>query len=1442
MHHAALPLLAAILALPSTAVANDWPMWRYDAYRSAASPHAIPADLRPLWTRHFTPRKQVWDDPLNLDLMTYDRLFEPIVVGGRLIVGFNDQDKVIALDTKTGETQWTFFAEGPVRFPPVGHAGKVYFVSDDGHLYCVDAASGAEVWKFRGGPSPRKALGNQRLTSAWPARGGPVVRDDRVYFAASIWPFMGVFIYALDAQSGDVEWVNDSLGAQYIRQPHSAPSFAGVAPQGTLVATEDSLIVPGGRSVPAVLDRHTGKLRYFEINAGGKGNGGSFVVANDRHYFVHTRLRGTRAFELATGTKTAFQIGEPVLSGDLLYTTAEVKGKPFIRAYRSAAPAKPSKAAEEQKRLVWEIPVDASNDLIQAGNLLVAAGSKKISVVQLPSAPESAEVVKSIPVDFEPARVLAADGKLFAVSPEGSITAFGSGEPAVQKDNSAVTAEVVETDVSDLVNAGDAEGFALWFGIADDEKELLDGLHRPFVQVAVVDENSDRIRRVRERFDAFGLHGRVTGHVSDPVDFMAPPYVANMVFVGKEYSASLAANADRLRAVYESVRPYGGVLQLLCPEAERKAVASAVRKTSLPEAEVQLARRGVVVKRVGRLPGAADWTHQYGDIGNTVKSDDKRVRLPLGILWFGGPSNTDVLPRHGHGPPEQVIGGRLFIEGHNSLSARDVYTGRVLWKREFDDLGTYDVYYDETYKDTPLNPAYNQVHIPGANARGTNFVATDDAVYIVEKATCHVLDPASGKTKFDIELPQADPENPKEWGFIGVYEDVLIGGVGFANYRKKHELTFLTDLALTGNAKGFGSKSYDRAASLALVGFDRNSGEQLWQVNANHSFWHNGIVAGNGKIFCLDKNPHAIEEALKRRGKSAPKTYRILAIDAATGERRWEYSDWIFGTWLGYDAEKDLLLHAGARASDRLTVEIGKGMAVYRGTDGSVVWQKPDLSYSGPCILHNEYIITNTNSYAESAGAFRLTDGRQRMVENPLTGELQPWKITRAYGCNSVIACENFLTFRSGAAGFYDLETDSGTGNLGGFKSGCTSNLVVANGVLNAPDYTRTCSCAYQNQTSLALVHMPEIDMWTVNHDANSELAIGSVIEQLGINFGAPGDRRAEDGTLWLEYPVVAGASPPIRIQTEGDVTWFQQHTASVSEATLPWVQSSGLRGATRVRIAMRLEDPVDLDGRGLPIASDSDDAEESANGGVSLSSSDLELTEDSTKQLVGLRFTRVPLARGTQIQGAWIQFTADEVSDQTTELTIHAEDTGDSPPLTDTQNDLSNRSRTQASVGWAPPKWAKAGVAADAQKTTDVSALVQAVVSREDWEPGNALTFLISGSGKRVARSAQGRNSGAARLIVKARQVELRDEIPPRDYQVRLYFGMPRGAERTVFDVYLQGQLVGRNVQLTADTPSAVRPVARLPAFTAQVGEVLDIELRPSVGQPVLSGIQLNR
>lgn len=565
-----LPVTALTVA-PSSA-AENWPMWRYDAQRSAASTNSLPDQLQVLWKRQFAPRQSAWDDPLNHDLMSYDRIFEPVVMEGRLFIGFNDRGKLLAIDTSTGGDLWSAYAEAPVRLPAVAWKDQVFFCSDDGFLYCVSATDGKLRWKFSGAPNPQKVIGNQRLTSAWPARGGPVVRDGSVYFAASIWPFMGTFLYAIDAQTGAVQWVNDSTGAQYIKQPHSAPSFAGVAPQGALVATESTLIVPGGRSVPAVFDRHNGQLRYFELNAGGKGTGGSFVTADDQHFFVHTRGKGTRAFDLATGLKTAFMPNEPVLADGWIYAAEQDKQTPVVRAYRP------------DQTVAWQIAADGQGDLILSDDKLIAAGEHVITCIRLPQGEQPAEVTLTIPTQTSVDRLLVADRKLFAVSVDGSVTAYGETaerDPVPVRAATKGSAEslllAAENDqqvAQELLATDNSEGYALWFGDCESGVATSLAANSPFVQFAIVDQDAGAIQRLRSRLDAADLLGKVTAHHSAADAFRAPSYVANAVFV----AAELAANADAslIARLYRSVRPYGGVMHLLTGE-HAEALASTGR-------------------------------------------------------------------------------------------------------------------------------------------------------------------------------------------------------------------------------------------------------------------------------------------------------------------------------------------------------------------------------------------------------------------------------------------------------------------------------------------------------------------------------------------------------------------------------------------------------------------------------------------------------------------------------------------------------------------------------------------------------------------------------------------------------------------------------------------------------------------------------------------------
>ncbi|MFH1920912.1 MAG: PQQ-binding-like beta-propeller repeat protein, partial [Planctomycetota bacterium] len=119
----------AILLTSFPAGAADWPTWRHDAGRSAASPEQLPEALNLEWRRDNRPLVPAWpEDPR----VHFAAGYEPIVAGGTMFVASSQNDSVTALDTQTGDERWRFYAGGPVRFAPVADDGRVYFGADDG--------------------------------------------------------------------------------------------------------------------------------------------------------------------------------------------------------------------------------------------------------------------------------------------------------------------------------------------------------------------------------------------------------------------------------------------------------------------------------------------------------------------------------------------------------------------------------------------------------------------------------------------------------------------------------------------------------------------------------------------------------------------------------------------------------------------------------------------------------------------------------------------------------------------------------------------------------------------------------------------------------------------------------------------------------------------------------------------------------------------------------------------------------------------------------------------------------------------------------------------------------------------------------------------------------------------------------------------------------------
>ncbi len=1313
-------ILVGCWLLPAIAHGHDWPMWRYDAGRRAASPEELPEKMYLQWVRELAPPRPAW--PQSQHRLRFDASYEPVIAGKTIFVGSMVSDSVTAYDTETGTEKWRFYSDGPVRFAPVVYKDKLYFASDDGYLYCLNADDGSLVRRFLGGPTPNKVLGNDRLIGMWPMRGGPVLYEGRIYFAAGIWPFMGIFIYAIDAETGKVVWENSGSGSTFTMQPHSSPAFAGVAPQGYMAATEDKLLISGGRSVPAAYDRRTGEFLYYHMNKYGKA-GTSEVIASGDHFFnrgaIHKLSDG-----IAISGAPASVIADKVIFGRKYDDT--------IVAYTLGPQAKKAKELWQTKALseLGKIHLKASSRLYGSGDGIVQA-------VDVPAGNAIPKVSWQAKVDGDVWSMIAADGKLFATTLDGKLYCFAGKKtkpkhhapqikplPAGARRGKNRVREILQT-------SGEKDGYCLLLGLGDGQL-LYELLKQSKLHVVALDSDAEKVAAMRRRLDDAGLYGtRAAVHVGEITTIRLPSYMANLIVAENSKAAAFQKNDDFIKRVFHSLRPYGGTACVLAPRKRRDAILKQANELKLPGCVVTSSRRSVMLTREGPLPGSADWTHQYGDSTNTVMSADKLVKAPLGLLWFGGPANDKILPRHGHGPSPHVVGGRLLIEGRNLLRAIDVYTGRLLWETEFQDLGKY---YDNTS------------HQPGANEIGSNYVSVSDAVYVAYGDKIHVLDPATGEITKRFAMP--GQESPR-WGAMAVREDLLLAtasplsiplkdrpgrlpdntqpiidrnadwqylagshpdsgwtqpdfnagawknaaaGFGY-NYsdnntvlkdmkgrytgvyiRKSfsipepkniHELGLVIkyddafiaylngdEVLRVGVVNGSGARASDieehehkgweyfkidnhnsllregtnvltieghnrkvdssgftlnpylvvlrngkpgvnrnsesaglhnisgitvnadySSGSKMLVAMDRCSGELLWKRRAKYSFRHNAIVVAADKVFCIDGMTESKLAYLKRRGLDLSKERTLYALDACSGELLWKADEDIFGTWLAYSTEHDILLQAGSRSGDRARDEVDRGMVAYRATDGKVLW-KTDDSYKGPPIIYHDRIVTQTGggsgSATDEAKVFDLLTGEYVMRRHPMTGETIPWTWVRFKGCNTAVASENLLTFRSASGAFVDLTKAQGTASIGGFKSGCTSNLIVANGVLNAPDYTRTCTCSYQNQASLALVHTPEVAYWTFDYYQSPSKP--TPVRQVGINFGAPGNRYTENGTLWLEFPSIGGPSPdiPVRAKYENP-QWFRHHNSRI-EGEHNWIAASGVTGIKEVSVRMFIQ------------------------------------------------------------------------------------------------------------------------------------------------------------------------------------------------------------------------------------------------------------------------------
>lgn len=170
-------------------------------------------------------------------------------------------------------------------------------------------------------------------------------------------------------------------------------------------------------------------------------------------------------------------------------------------------------------------------------------------------------------------------------------------------------------------------------------------------------------------------------------------------------------------------------------------------------------------------------------------------------------------------------------------------------------------------------------------------------------------------------------------------------------------------------------------------------------------------------------------------------------------------------------------------------------------------------------------------------------------------------------------------------------------------------------------------------------------------------------------------------------------------------------------------------------------------------IADGADDGREIVStGAVSLTLTTHEVGAD---RIIGLRFA-LCIPQGSDITAAHVRFFAKSGVTESVAVKYRAEDIDNSPAFTTGANDFSGRTKTTAEVLDAPAAWTDE----EYNDGPDISAVLQEVIDRAGWAPGNALSIFVED------------NSSASQRVAAA--FEHADAKPP---QLHVNFLPPHGA-----------------------------------------------------------------
>ena len=254
--------------------------------------HRVPAGRVAAYTQR--RGRVLWSRPLRSRSES-----SPVFANGMLFFGSED-GTVYGLDARNGHVRWTYRAPGAVKGGLALNDGILYFGDYSGHVQAIRASNGHKVWSA-------KTSGAKFGFSSGQFYSTPAVAFGRVYLGNT-----DGFVYSFATTNGKLAWSKKTSNYVYASPavadiPHFGPTVYIGSYDGNFYA----------------LDARSGKVKW-QRKAGGRISGSATIVGNIV-YFANLAARTTIGLAVRSGAPLfKFPHGgfNPVISdGHRLYLT-----------------------------------------------------------------------------------------------------------------------------------------------------------------------------------------------------------------------------------------------------------------------------------------------------------------------------------------------------------------------------------------------------------------------------------------------------------------------------------------------------------------------------------------------------------------------------------------------------------------------------------------------------------------------------------------------------------------------------------------------------------------------------------------------------------------------------------------------------------------------------------------------------------------------------------------------------------------------------------------------------------------------------------------------------------------------------------------------------------------------------------------------------------------